>query len=290
MVRVVDLLKQGVEKLKLVGIDTPQLDAEVILCNLLEVERVQLHIHPEKEIAWEICQKYWEAVEKRVNFMPVQYIINQQEFMGMDFYVDEGVLIPRGDTEILVEEVINHYQKHYAPQSIKALDIGTGSGAITISLAKFIEKIEVFSIDISPNALEIAEKNAVNLGVKEKIHFLQGSLFTPLLDKKLDNSFQMIVSNPPYIPRKVVEGLQPQVKDYEPWLALVGGEDGLDFYRQIIQEAPNYLQDDGWLIFEIGFDQGEAVSKLMEAFGFSEIKAIKDLAGLDRVVLGKKQL
>ncbi|WP_026477354.1 peptide chain release factor N(5)-glutamine methyltransferase [Alkaliphilus transvaalensis] len=288
MVKAVDLLKEAIQKLKTIEIETPQLDAEVILCHLLKVERIHLHMYPEKEIPREICQLFWEAVEKRCNFMPVQYIVNQQEFMGMDFYVEEGVLIPRGDTEILVEEVINLYQEYYSPKPVKIVDIGTGSGAITISLAKLIKQSEVISIDISPKALQIAEKNALNLGVQEKIQFLEGSLFQPLEGKSYCNTLQFIVSNPPYIPRKVVEGLAPQVKDFEPWLALVGGEDGLDFYRQIINEAPMYLEDEGWLAFEIGYDQGEAVSMLMGKRGFKEVKIIKDLAGLDRVVLGKK--
>ncbi|MBM7615093.1 peptide chain release factor N(5)-glutamine methyltransferase [Alkaliphilus hydrothermalis] len=288
MVRIFDLLKEAREKFNSVGLDTPQLDAEVILCHLLKVERIHLHMYPGKEISWEICRKFREAVEKRAKFMPVQYIINQQEFMGMNFFIEEGVLIPRGDTEILVEEVLSLYKKYYPTQQIKVVDIGTGSGAITISLAKFIERIEVISIDISPKALEVARRNAEGLGVVDKIQFVQGSILEPLRDNGHDNGLQMIISNPPYIPRAVVEGLQPQVKDYEPHLALVGGEDGLDFYREIIVNAPLYLEDDGWLVFEIGYDQGESVSCLMEARGFKEVKVIKDLAGLDRVVLGKK--
>ncbi|SCX74846.1 peptide chain release factor N(5)-glutamine methyltransferase [Alkaliphilus peptidifermentans] len=287
MTTVAELLKEAVNKFKSAGIETPQLDAEVILCNIMNFERIQLHIYPEREISQEICRKFWELVEKRLNRMPIQYIINRQEFMGLDFFVEEGVLIPRGDTEILVEEVIRLYGEFFKGTNGTILDIGTGSGAITVTLAILIKNSIVFSIDISHKALAIAKKNAKNHGVDHKINFLQGNLLDPLLNKGFEKTFHFIVSNPPYIPTETVKGLSSQVKDYEPELALDGGEDGLDFYRKIVNESPKYLINKGWLVFEIGYDQGEAVSRLMDEAGFSKVEIIKDLAGLDRVVKGE---
>ncbi|KAB3530335.1 peptide chain release factor N(5)-glutamine methyltransferase [Alkaliphilus pronyensis] len=287
MITVEDILKSATEKLKSSQIDTPRLDAEVILSSVLGVDRIQLHIYPEREISWEICRRYWGLVEKRIKLMPIQYIINRQEFMGLEFFVEEGVLIPRGDTEILVEEVINLNNIYYNNTDVKILDIGTGSGAITVSLAKLITNSFVISIDISPLALTIAKKNANSHGVQQRISFLEGNLLEPLLNKGLEETLCFIVSNPPYIPTKAVNELSAQVKDYEPELALNGGEDGLDFYRKIVNESPKYLKNNGWLLFEIGYDQGNAVSSLMLDKGFSEVKIVKDLAGLDRVVKGQ---
>ena len=288
MVTVRELINKATELLNNVS-DTPQLDAEVILCNLAELERIQLLIYPEREISQEICRKFWENVDKRVNLMPIQYITNHQEFMGLDFYVDERVLIPRGDTETLVEEALQVYNKEHLNDKITILDIGTGSGAIAISLAKLIEAVEVFAVDISPDALEIAKHNAKALGVEEKVEFRLGDLFEGIEKDLLRNSIDFIISNPPYIPNAVVEGLAPQVKDYEPWRALAGGIDGLDFYRRIVASAKEYLKVGGWIMFEIGFDQGEAVADLLLKEGYMDVRIIKDLAGLDRVVVGKNK-
>lgn len=288
MVTVQELIKKATVLLNNVS-DTPQLDAEVILCNLANLERIQLLIYPEREISQEICRKFWENVDKRANMMPIQYITNQQEFMGFDFYVDERVLIPRGDTEILVETAIEVYKKEYINDKIVILDIGTGSGAIAISLAKLIEASEVYAIDISPEALEIAKINVRALGVDDKVNFRLGDLFEGVEQDPLRNSVDYVISNPPYIPNEVVEGLSPQVKDYEPWGALAGGIDGLDFYKRIVASAKEYLKVGGWIMFEIGFDQGEAVADLLLKEEFKDVRIIKDLAGLDRVVVGKNK-
>jgi len=208
--------------------------------------------------------------------------------MGLEFMIEQGVLIPRGDTEILVEKVIDIYEKEFSPNSVKIMDIGTGSGAIVVSLGKFINNSILTAIDISPKALEIAKKNANSNGVENKITFHLGSLFNPIKGEDEYKTYDFIISNPPYIPRAVVETLDPGVKDYEPHLALDGGEDGLDFYREITVGAKDYLKDEGWLLFEIGYDQGESVSELLNINGFKDINVLQDLAGLDRVVLGKK--
>lgn len=288
MVTVGQLIKEGTEVLQAVGLDTPRLDVEVLLYNLLGVERIYIMMYPDKEVSCDIERKFREGIEKRTKFMPIQYIINKQEFMGLDFHVEEGVLIPRPDTEILVEKVINIYKEENYPNKAKIMDIGTGSGAIVVSLARFINNSVLTAIDISPKALEIAKKNASSNKVENKITFHLGSLFSPIQGKDEYKTYDFVISNPPYIPRAVVETLEPNVKDYEPMLALDGGEDGLDFYREITKGAVDYLKDGGWLVFEIGYDQGEAVGNLLNVNGFTSVKVLKDLAGLDRVVLGKK--
>lgn len=288
MITAKEILKEAVEKLKEIKIDTPQLDVEVILSNLLEIERIKLHIYPEMEISQEICRKFWKDVEKRLNNMPVQYIVNRQEFMGLDFWIEEGVLIPRGDTEILVEKALQLYQQHYSGKGVKILDIGVGSGAIAVSIGKYIKESRVYGVDISPKAIEVASKNALKHGVENRITFFEGSLFEALKGKNLENTLDFVLSNPPYIPRKIIETLWKEVKDYEPSLALDGGEDGLDFYKEILKGAPVFLKAGGWLVFEIGYDQGKALQQMMTQEGFANVEVIKDLAGLDRVVVGRK--
>lgn len=289
MVTIKELIIKGTEKLNEVHVDTPKLDAEVLLSNLLKVERIYFHMYPEKEVSEEIEVEFWDRIEKREKLMPVQYIVKQQEFMGLDFKVEEGVLIPRGDTEILVEKTIDIYKKEFSPNSVNIMDIGTGSGAIVVSLAKYINKSNLTAIDISSKALEIAKENASNNEVENKIRFLQGNLFDAVGGKDDYKAYDFIVSNPPYIPKDVVDTLSPGVKDYEPHLALDGGKDGLDFYRAITEGAKDYLKDGGYLLFEIGHDQGEDLIKILKHNEFRNVKVLKDLAGLDRVVLGVKQ-
>ncbi|KAB3530879.1 peptide chain release factor N(5)-glutamine methyltransferase [Alkaliphilus serpentinus] len=285
--KLLDLLKAAEDRLFNKGIKTPRLDAEVLLCHLLEVERIQLHIYPEREISREICRKFWMLIEKRLMGMPIQYIVNRQEFMGLNFFVEEGVLIPRGDTEILVEEVIDLLNQYEKPQLLKVAEVGTGSGAISISLAVMIEKIRVYSIDVSEKALEVAKKNAIINKVDDKIKFILGDRLYPLMGDNLNEGYQLIVSNPPYIRSKEIENLGPEVKLYEPHLALDGGEDGLDFYVNITASARDLLVDNGWLAFEIGFDQGRDVENILKSNSFKDVRVIKDLAGLDRVVVGR---
>jgi len=288
MVTVGQLLEEGTKRLSEIGVSTPRLDAEVLLYNLLDVERIYLIMYPDKEVSKKIEESFWSNIEKRAKFMPIQYIVNNQEFMGLEFMIEQGVLIPRGDTEILVEKVIDIYEKEFSPNSVKIMDIGTGSGAIVVSLAKFINNSILTAIDISPKALEVAKKNANSNGVEKRITFHLGSLFNPIKGEDEYKTYDFIISNPPYIPRAVVETLDPWVKDYEPRLALDGGEDGLDFYREITITAKDYLKEEGWLLFEIGYDQGESVSELLNMNGFRDVKVLQDLAGLHRVVLGKK--
>ncbi|MDR5659734.1 peptide chain release factor N(5)-glutamine methyltransferase [Serpentinicella sp. ANB-PHB4] len=281
------VLKEATEQLEKAGVDTPKLDAQVLLCSVMNIDRINLHIYPEREISREICREFGELIKKRVNMVPIQYIINKQEFMGLDFYIEEGVLIPRGDTEILIEETLRIYKEKEHQQDVSILDIGTGSGAISVSLAKYIPKAQVYAVDISETALRVANKNAITNKVDSRVKFLEGSMFDPIDALKMEKHFDFIVSNPPYIPSEDVLGLDRQVKDYEPRLALDGGNDGLDFYRKITTKSPEFLKKNGWLLFEIGYDQGKAVKELLLKVGFVDVEVLQDLAGKDRVVRGR---
>ena len=204
--------------------------------------------------------------------------------MGLDFFVKEGVLIPRPDTETLVEEIIELCKNK--SEQINILDIGTGSGSITVSLAKYIENSKVMSFDISDIPLEVGKINAINNEVDNKIEFVKSDVFSAIEDT--EKQFDVIVSNPPYIPKKDIETLHTQVKDYEPYNALEGGEDGLDFYRQITKESIDYLKQGGILAYEVGHDQAEDVSEIMKSYGYTKIYKKKDIQGIDRVVIGFK--
>lgn len=264
--------------------DTPRLDIELLLEKALGgVDRLYIHLNINKELTKEQEEHFLELIKERLNGRPIAYIVGNREFMGLDFYVKEGVLIPRPDTEPLVEEVIELCKDK---GDVSILDIGTGSGAITISLAKYIEKSKLMSFDISDIPLEVGKKNAIDNGVDSKIEFAKSDLFSAIKDK--DIRFDVIVSNPPYIPKKDIETLHTQVKDYEPYNALEGGEDGLDFYRDITEQSLSYINEGGILAYEVGHDQADDVSQIMKNNGYVNIYTKKDLQGIDRVVIGFK--
>ena len=259
---------------------TPRLDVETLIQKVLDVDRLYILLNLERTLSKDEEKLFNEFINERLNNRPIAYIVGNREFMGLDFYVQEGVLIPRPDTEVLVEEVIE-LGKNKGP--INILDIGTGSGAITVSLAKYLENAKVTSVDISEIALEIGKRNATSNNVDDRITFIKSDLFTNI-DKNI--KFDIIVSNPPYIKREVIETLDKQVKDFEPYNALEGGIDGLDFYRAITSQAKDYLKEGGILAYEVGHDQSEDVSKLMEKYGYTNIYTRKDLQQIDRVVIG----
>lgn len=265
--------------------DTPRLDVELFLQKALgDVDRIYIHLNLNKELTKEQYDEFLGYIKDRINGRPVAYIVGNREFMGLDFFVKEGVLIPRPDTETLVEEIIELCKNKN--EEINIVDIGTGSGAITVSLAKYIENSKITSLDISDIPLEVGKINAVNNGVDNRIEFLKSDVFTAI--KNTEKKFDIIVSNPPYIPKKDIETLHTQVKDYEPYNALEGGEDGLDFYRQITEESVQYLKQGGILAYEVGHDQSEDVSKIMKHHGYDKIYTKKDIQGIDRVVIGFK--
>ena len=264
--------------------DTPKLDIEILLSKALgDVDRLYIHLNLHKELTKEQLDSFNEMIQDRLKGRPIAYIVNNREFMGLDFYVEEGVLIPRPDTEPLVEEVIELVK---GKENLKIVDIGTGSGAITVSLAKYIKDCQVYSLDISDKALSIGLKNAISNEVEDKINFIKSNIFSGIEDKGLE--LDVIVSNPPYIRRADINTLHTQVKDYEPYIALEGGEDGLNFYRDITRESVKYLKDKGILAFEVGHDQAEDVSEILKHNGYTNIYTKKDLQGIDRVVIGFK--
>ena len=204
---------------------------------------------------------------------------------GLDFYIEEGVLVPRGDTEVLVEYIIKYIEEEYGEKELNLLDIGIGSGAISLSIANYCKNSRVLGIDISSTAIKVANINKKRFNLSN-VDFYRGNLFQALEGLNMEGQFNIIVSNPPYISKKDIESLDIQVKDFEPRLALDGGEDGLDFYRKITGESKDFLTDGGLLIYEIGYDQGDLVKSILYKEGFQDISIIKDLQGHDRVVMG----
>lgn len=278
-----DIIIEYSQKLEHIS-DTPRLDVEILLEKALgDVDSLYIRLNLNKEVTEDEFNIFNNLIEDRLNGRPIAYIVGNREFMGLDFYVQEGVLIPRPDTEALVEEIIELCKDK---KDLSLLDIGTGSGAITVSLAKYLNNADVKSFDISEIALEIGKKNAINNNVEDKIEFIKSDLFSAIKDT--DIQFDVIVSNPPYIPKKDIETLHTQVKDYEPYNALEGGEDGLDFYRDITEQSVNYLKQNGILAYEVGHDQAQDVAEIMKNNGYTKIYTKKDLQGIDRVVIGYK--
>jgi len=287
MTTIHEALKDAEERLKDKAC-TPLLDAQVILCHVLNEDRLYIIVNRDRILTDEDVYKYNKLIEKRIKGVPVQYLTGRQEFMGLEFCVEEGVLIPRPDTEILIEKILDFVDEN---TRYNIVDIGTGSGAITVSLAQFIKKAYIYSIDISKKALEVAMKNAYNHGVMSRISFLSGDLFEPLENIDIKGKVDILVSNPPYIPTEEIERLQVEVSKYEPIIALDGGNDGLDFYRDIIDKAPEYLRKGGFLALEVGHDQARRVIELMEEKDrYVDIQITKDLAGIERVVSAKIQV
>lgn len=270
-----EAVETGANILSDVGIESPDLDAWYLLQMVCKIERSFFYLHEEDEISPEEQREFEIAVKKRAEHVPLQYIIGEQEFMGLTFKVNSNVLIPRQDTEILVEEAIKFCQP-----GMKVLDLCTGSGCIIISVLKNVHGIIATASDSSKQALLVAKENGK--AYELDIEWIRSDLF-----ENITSRFDLIVSNPPYIPTEEIAGLMPEVRDFEPFDALDGHEDGLYFYRKIIAESENYLNSEGCLYLEIGFDQGEAVSELMRHAGFTEVEIVKDYAHLDRVVKGK---
>ena len=275
-----ELVNLGRKYLEDNNIEDSSIISKILIEYLCDISREDIIYHYEDVIEIDKVNRYKELLNKVVEGIPVQYITNRQEFMGLEFYVDENVLIPQPDTEILVEEVIEKYKD----RECKILDLCTGSGAIGISLAKYIEGSEVFASDISCKALQIAKLNAERNLVHRKMNFIESNMFENFAKFKAEK-FDIIVSNPPYIKSDVINQLDIQVKN-EPHLALDGGADGLEFYRLIADDANLYLKDNGMLFLEIGYDQRDSVIKLLKKNNcYSDIYSKKDLGGNDRIVV-----
>lgn len=276
-----ELLDIGSQILKEEEIDTYILDAQLLLGNVLAKDKLYIITNRDKNVSVRDEKEYLELIEKRKNRMPIKYILGETEFMGLDFNVEEGVLIPRGDTEILVEELLSIIKNE---DELNVCDLCSGSGAIGISLACYREKINVEEIDFYEIPEKITKKNIIKHGLEDRVKFIKSDLLREPINQ--GKKYDIIVSNPPYIKANEINNLMDDVKKYEPHTALDGGNDGLTFYRRIIEESKVVLNNEGILAFEIGYDQGEEVSNLMKEAGFYNIKLVKDLAGLDRVVLG----
>ena len=281
--KIKDVLSQGISILKDNNIEDANMKAKIVLADLLGKNKEYLMIHEDDDIKEGLNKIFLNKIERLKNHEPLQYVINKQDFMGMELYVDENVLIPQPDTENLVEEVIllSDKKRKYIRDEIKILDLCTGSGAIAISLSKLINKSLVYASDISKKALKIAEENSMKNHAN--VLFLESDLFDKI---SRIYKFDIIVSNPPYIESEVIKTLSEEVQK-EPILALDGGEDGLDFYRKIAKDAKDYIEKEGYLALEIGYNQRLAVENILKENGYKNIYPRKDLSGNDRIVVGQ---
>ena len=272
-----EILKYGKEELIKNNIEDASIIAKELAEYIFKITRAQLIANNDMEFSKDQTDNYINSIKKISTGIPIQYITNNQEFMNLNFYVDENVLIPQPDTETLVEEVINEYKE----KKCEILDLCTGSGAIAISLAKYINESNIVASDISMKALQIAKLNAEKNLVRKKIEFIESDMF----NKIYKDDFDIIVSNPPYIKTKVIEELDKQVKN-EPYIALDGGADGLKFYKIIIKNAYKYIKNEGKVFFEIGYDQkNELINLFKENNHYENIYSKKDLGGNDRIIV-----
>ena len=280
-------LSWSIDRLGDVGIESPRLEAEVLLAGALRLRREEIYRAPERVLDAEEWAAAQTCVERRLRREPVAHILGRREFWSLDFKVTPEVLVPRPETEILVETLLAMYAKTPANGPVRILDIGTGSGIIAVSAAREIPDSRVTATDISSEALAVARENAETHAVSDRICFVQGDLFADAPEAPYD----FIVSNPPYIETGRMSGLMPDVREFEPRSALDGGADGLDYYRRIVPGALDYLKPGGGLIFEIGETQAQAVSKLLRVEGeYESVEVIRDYGGYDRVVSARKRV
>lgn len=258
----------------------PRLSAELLLAGILKLKRLELYLQFERILTPDELSRYRSYIQRRVKFEPVQYILGEQDFMGLTFSVSPEVLIPRPETELLVETVLAEI-KQRNPDSLKIVDIGTGSGSIAISLAHWYPRAEIIAVDNSEKAIQVAKENARKIGTP--------NVSFSLLDVESDSleslgTADIIVSNPPYISQSHYENLHPQVRNYEPVQALLGGQDGLDFYRKFLLRLPEILNQGGWIFMEIGFDQQNEIEKLLIRQKYINISFIKDYQNINRIM------
>lgn len=269
------LFKEGKQRLLEAGIEEWELDAWILLEYAAGCTRNEYYLYPKREVEESRKRDYLDLIQRRAAHIPLQHLTGSQEFMGYPFRVNEHVLIPRQDTEILVEEALSCMRS-----GMEILDLCTGSGCILLSILKAAPGLTGLGTDLSEQALQVAQRNRSELNLETKARFQKSDLF-----EQVEGKFDRILSNPPYIPSKVVDTLMEEVREHEPRIALDGREDGLYYYRKITAQSPAYLRPGGMLFLEIGYDQAEAVTELMER-DFTEVHVVKDLSGLDRVVYG----
>lgn len=298
-----EILNIGQRQLAEAGIADAAIDTKLLYCYMMKMTESEFILAWQNALPDSLCEEFFKLLEIRTSGVPVQYIIGYQEFMGLKFEVNEKVLIPRQDTETMVEDAISIINENKLrgedfpikpKKSWDVLDLCCGSGAIGVSLAHFCKTVRVTGSDVSNDAIQVARENAKSLGMSSRVSFVAGDLLQPFKGKFSKKKFDMIISNPPYIESLVIPTLQREVKDHEPMMALDGGEDGLDFYKKIISDVAENLKKEGVLILEIGHNQMEQVKALLEnTFKFENIIGLKDLAGRDRIVIatlaGKKK-
>ncbi len=284
-----DLLQWATTTLKDHQIENPRLNAELLLAHSLNLGREGLYVRLHGELKEE-KGAFERLIQRRISGEPLQYIVGQQEFWSINFKVDPRVLIPRPETELLVEQSLRILSEKTFEQNPSVLEIGTGSGAIAIALAKEVRHIFLVATDISRDALLLAKENAKSAGVQDRIQFVAGDLLGAFQISKKTGSFDLILSNPPYIVRSDIGSLAKEVKDHEPVIALDGGKDGLEFYRRFVSQVPSSLREGGWLLLEVGQGQSERVAeRIQESGAFLEPQVLPDLAGIERVVKAQRK-
>jgi release factor glutamine methyltransferase len=282
MLTVLEAIQKSTDYLEKKGIESSRLNAELLLAEILNCKRLDLYLRFERPLSEEEINKYREWIARRGKYEPLQYIIGKVEFYGLNFIVNNSVLIPRPETEILVETIVEQNKQR---ECLRILDIGTGSGIIPIALAKHLAGASVTTVDISSSALETAKLNAEANGVGDAITFIERDIF----NMEYENAtFDLIVSNPPYVSKEEYSLLQKEIVDYEPTLAVSDNEDGLKFYRFIIEKGKSWLAIGGKLYFEVGKDQSEKANEMMERKGYQNISVVKDYQQIERVIKGEK--
>jgi release factor glutamine methyltransferase len=279
-------LMDGSRFLSRAAIESPRLDAEVLLRHVIGIDKVQLYLRIDETIKAEAERQFWELLERRARREPLAYITGRKEFWSLDFSVTPDVLIPRPETELLVEAALERTPQMLKSR-VKIVDLGTGSGAIAVCLAKELPEAQISAVDISSAALQVARANAERHGVADRIRFLLGDLFAPVAEER--ESFDLIIANPPYVRSADVAKLEPEIREWEPIAALDGGRDGLDIYRLIAGQCRSYLTATGHVLLEIADAMGEAAAQIFaNAGGFETARLLRDYAGKDRVMATRK--
>ena len=277
-----EALNNAIEYLTSRDVGSPRMNAEMLLMFTVGCDRAHIYAHPERQLTADEESRYTEVINERARGVPAQYIVGHQEFWGLDFIVNPSVLIPRPETEHLIETVLELSKTYSAPSQLKMIDVGTGSGAIALALAKEFPSAEVHACDISADALEVARANAARLGF-DRVQFHQSDV---LADISRDGSFDFVVSNPPYVALSEEDKVQDVVKKFEPRVAVFAGTHGLDIIRRLIPQSHEALRPGGWLLMEVGYSMSEAVMQLLS--GWNEVHAVPDLQGIPRVIVARK--
>jgi release factor glutamine methyltransferase len=280
-----EIMKSAMEHLQRKGFDDARLNVELLLAHALDLQRIQLYLHFDKPLTPEELQQFRSLYERRLKREPLQYIIGSTSFMGLHFTVDSRVLIPRPETETLIEQVMLVCQQLPDDVPIHLLEVGTGSGNIAVSIAKYVKHAHITAIDISKEALFVAEENARTHSVETKIQFLLVDVFDQT-EELFQKQFDILVSNPPYVPRDEWEQLQTEVRDFEPSAAVTDGRDGFKFYHRLVEIIPDILKPGGGILLEVGFQQAEKVARELKIAGIDRIQITNDLQGIPRVVSG----